>query len=456
MANTGTSSQPDGRQEPENPADGLSPQVMAAIQSAITAALAAQATQQQIGAEQARAVAQPAAAAAEAPDSLLALENYYRKLKSELEGSIPSCRWPLRGDLESMGDHPPEAAPKKAGPAGGHHRGRATPRRRREQPQCSRMGSEGHGRGRDPPRLHDRREKSSDPAYLHSSTDLVSTESQWDSLHYGVPTRHPGRAHAHQLRAQRRRCRSFLHARNSIGRTSSTRQRTSMAPRSTKSPLPCSCRVVGNALPESWEDLRKDLFRIDAADIDLEDIAEAPKSFRAQQQGEGRGAFRAQGGEQRPAPEISQEPQANRAGPGQRAVSPKRTRTQLCPHCQRGHHLPSQCFSAIRSEYLRYNPGATPPTHDWMRGVVGKGKHLPFNWISILREFSEGAPTSRPATPATSKPIGHLGQAYSAYLQTQGKNPAPPSMCSTTCVNKPQLVSMCSTAYVKISYQCTD
>jgi len=62
MANTGTSSQPDGRQEPENPADGLSPQVMAAIQSAITPALAAQATQQQIGAEQARAVAQPAAA----------------------------------------------------------------------------------------------------------------------------------------------------------------------------------------------------------------------------------------------------------------------------------------------------------------------------------------------------------------------------------------------------------
>jgi len=37
--------------------------------------------------------------------------------------------------------------------------------------------------------------------------------------------------------------------------------------------------VVGNALPESWEDLRKDLFRIDAADIDLEDIQRRLKAF---------------------------------------------------------------------------------------------------------------------------------------------------------------------------------
>ena len=63
MANTGSSSQPEGRQEPENNNAGLSPQVMAAIQSAITAALAAQATQQQNGAQQAGAVSQPAAAA---------------------------------------------------------------------------------------------------------------------------------------------------------------------------------------------------------------------------------------------------------------------------------------------------------------------------------------------------------------------------------------------------------
>jgi len=99
MANTGSSSQPEGRQEPENTSEGLSPQVMAAIQSAITAALAAQATQQQTGTQQARAVAQPAAAAADAPDPLLALENYYRKLKSELEGSIPKLPVAAQGGI---------------------------------------------------------------------------------------------------------------------------------------------------------------------------------------------------------------------------------------------------------------------------------------------------------------------------------------------------------------------
>jgi len=99
MANTGSSSLPEGRQEPENNNEGLSPQVLAAIQSAITAALAAQATQQQIGAQQAGAVAQPAAVTADAPDPTLALENYYRKLKSELEGSIPKLPGAAQGGI---------------------------------------------------------------------------------------------------------------------------------------------------------------------------------------------------------------------------------------------------------------------------------------------------------------------------------------------------------------------
>jgi len=71
---------------------------MAAIQSAITAALAAQATQQQIG-TRGGGGCQPAAAAADAPDPSLALENYYRKLKSELEGSIPKLPVAAQGGI---------------------------------------------------------------------------------------------------------------------------------------------------------------------------------------------------------------------------------------------------------------------------------------------------------------------------------------------------------------------
>jgi len=190
--------------------------------------------------------------------------------------------------------------------------------------------------------------------------------------------------------------------------------------------------VIGNALPESWDDLRKDLFRIDAAEIDLEDIQRRLKAFELNCKAKAGGAFRAQGAEPRPAPEEPQEPQANRTGPAQRAPSPRRPRGQLCPHCQRGIHPASQCFAAIRSEYLCYNPGAAPPTHDWMRVVVGRGKHLPFNWISILREFAEGAPTSRPASAAPGTPAGHLGLAYSAYMQTQTKHSTttPHSWCA--------------------------
>jgi len=46
--------------------------------------------------------------------------------------------------------------------------------------------------------------------------------------------------------------------------------------------------VIGNALPESWDDLRKDLFRIDAAEIDLEDIQRRLKAFELNCKAKGR------------------------------------------------------------------------------------------------------------------------------------------------------------------------
>jgi len=190
--------------------------------------------------------------------------------------------------------------------------------------------------------------------------------------------------------------------------------------------------VIGNALPESWDDLRKDLFRIDAAEIDLEDIQRRLKAFELNCKAKAGGAFRAQGAEPRPAPEEPQEPQANRTGPDRELPAQGDPEASCAPTARGAYTPPVDASQPSDPSTCADNPGAAPPTHDWMRVVVGRGKHLPFNWISILREFAEGAPTSRPASAAPGTPAGHLGLAYSAYMQTQTKHSTttPHSWCA--------------------------
>jgi len=108
--------------------------------------------------------------------------------------------------------------------------------------------------------------------------------------------------------------------------------------------------VIGNTLPESWDDLRKDLFRIDAAEIDLEDIQRRLKAFelgckakrrrgiqgtRGRTSHYTRGTPGTTGQQDRPCTESSQ---------------PKETQRPAVPQSQRGIHPAGRCFAAIRSE----------------------------------------------------------------------------------------------------------
>ena len=120
--------------------------------------------------------------------------------------------------------------------------------------------------------------------------------------------------------------------------------------------------VLLRAIPETWGELARDLRQIRPSRIELQDLLQRMRAFELNTRAQA-GAANRVGVRNNTPPSTSGQQQGQ---PGRR----------MCTFCSRGFHPESICYTKIRADYIKHNPGKPSPSTAWIHSIVQKGNKL--------------------------------------------------------------------------------